>query len=59
MEDMTGRWIDVVRENRDVLLELDSITIHETALVKKTKDKKNSLWNIFSNYGSQASGESL
>lgn len=59
VEDMTGRWIDVVRENRDVLLELDSITIHETALVKKTKDKKNSLWNIFSNYGSQASGESL
>ena len=41
------------------LSELDSMIIEETSLTKKTKQKKSSLWNIFSNYGSQASAESL
>ncbi len=35
------------------------MVIEETSLTKKTKQKKSSLWNIFSNYGSQASAESL
>ena len=38
---------------------LDSMTIEETSLTKKSKQKKSSLWNIFSNYGSQPSAESL
>ena len=33
------------------LSELDSMIIEETSLTKKTKQKKSSLWNIFSNYG--------
>ena len=47
-------WIQIL------ISELDSMTVCETAVVKKTKEKKNSFWNIFNGYGSQAaSAESL
>lgn len=59
IEEMSAKWVDVVTQHRDILLELDEMSIRETAIVKKTKEKKSSLWNIFSSYGSQASGESL
>jgi len=60
VEEMASLWSQVVAEHRDMLLELDSMTVCETAVVKKTKEKKNSFWNIFNGYGSQAaSAESL
>jgi len=59
LEQMTSSWTEALSEHRDMLLELDSMIIEETSLTKKTKQKKSSLWNIFSNYGSQASAESL
>jgi len=59
LEQMTRSWAETLSDHRDILLGLDSMTIEETSLTKKSKQKKSSLWNIFSNYGSQPSAESL
>jgi len=59
VDEMASKWVQEVADQRNNLLELDQMVVCETAMVKKSKEKKSSIWSIFGGYGSQASAESL
>lgn len=59
VDEMSSKWVQEVAAQRNNLLELDQMTVCETAMIKKSKEKKSSLWSIFGGYGSQATAESL
>jgi len=55
MADMTKDWAGVLEKKRDSLLDLDAMTVDESLCVKKTKERKSSLWGLLSGYGSSES----
>ena len=67
LADMTRDWAGELRERRSSLMgmaifeiyysiilccsDLDAMTVTENAVLKKTKERKSSLWGLFSGYG--------
>lgn len=47
-QDMTRLWREELQENRSSILSLDAMTVAENYVREKSKERKSSLWSLFS-----------
>lgn len=48
IQDMASQWVGELHERRSSLLNLDTMTVAENYVIEKSKERKSSLWSLFS-----------